>query len=240
MSTSTTSRTPARKRNGARMPNASAARAATSGPSTNPPTSNDACRPRLAPTDAGSRVITILRIAGPTAPLPKPSSSRAMTNAQNSVAIALPSIASAAASTPPRIIERGASTVGLPGKEQLCTEAGREAGGDDQPELRPREPVAIAQVREQRVDGSVAERHRPGHEEVREQGVRSFAGHGGPSMARSGQGGVPVGERAPRVRVSRHHPHVEHPTVGEVPWQRHECPTQARATQCRSRRRARA
>ena len=55
--------------------------------------------------DGGVRIlITILRIAGPTAPLPSPKSSLASTNAQNCVASALPNIASAATNTPPRTI----------------------------------------------------------------------------------------------------------------------------------------
>ncbi len=87
---------------GARIPKSSAAIAATSGPSTNPLTSKDARWPRLVPTWSGSRVITIRRMAGPTAPLPSPSSSLARTNAQNCDATAQPNIASAATTTPPR------------------------------------------------------------------------------------------------------------------------------------------
>ncbi len=84
------------------MPSASATTAATSGPSMKPATSNAASRPRLAPTASGSRVITMRRIAGPTAPLPSPSSSRATRNAQNSVASALPIMAPIARTIPPR------------------------------------------------------------------------------------------------------------------------------------------
>jgi hypothetical protein len=47
-------------------------------------------------------VIAIRRMAGPTAPLPRPSNRRASRNAQNSVAAALPIIAAIASTMPPR------------------------------------------------------------------------------------------------------------------------------------------
>ena len=102
-STSTPTNTPARNTNGARIPNASADDRGDerseheAGDVEGGEASEVRCRRA-----SGSRVITMRRMAGPTAPLPSPSSSRATTNAQNSVATALPNMAPIASTIPPR------------------------------------------------------------------------------------------------------------------------------------------
>src|SRR5439155_25040276 len=63
------------------------------------------------------------------------------------------------------------AAVGVAGKEELRAEAGEEPGGDDQAELRAGEAKSVAQVRKERVDRSVAQRHAAGDEAVREKGA---------------------------------------------------------------------
>ena len=130
-------------------------------------------------------MITMRRMAGPTAPLPSPSSRRATRNAQNSVAAALPIIARHGEEDPAPHEQRRVPTVGEAGQRELGDEPGEEPGGDDVAELRLGEAVAVAQVGEQRVDRAVPERHAPGDDAVGEQlpGPRAHA-RSGPFSAR--------------------------------------------------------
>src|SRR5262245_56722522 len=68
--------------------------------------------------------------------------------------------------------ERDVAAVAVARQEQLRAEPGEEAGGNDEAELRLREAEAITQVREQRVDRAVSERHGAGHHEQGDHAAR--------------------------------------------------------------------
>ena len=65
--------------------------------------------------------------------------------------------------------ERDPAAVRVPREEELRAEAGEESGRDDQSELGVGEAETLAEVGEQRVDGSVSERHAARHEAERQQ-----------------------------------------------------------------------